>query len=265
MTHALPAAIALSAGVCASAAAQTFSFTSDSTMTISMAWREATSTGGTIPNPDGVLEPGESALIQISNVSFSNQGGLAHFAPPIGTFSSGTVLGLSFGYLDLDGSGDTQGVFNNSIPLANSAGTSGFGVRAAWRLNGNGTVTGTGISALQFGQFPVETISTANPIPNMFRLLWTPADYSTRSVRFDLNPAVLAGSAFAGVYLDFDGSVGGGVCLTPSNVFLDHVTIDVAPSPPTLTLLLAAPIAIRRRRPSGAPLQAPSARTRVSP
>jgi hypothetical protein len=246
MTLAPPAMIACSAGLCASAAAQ--SFTTDSSITMTMSWREATSTGGTVPNPDGILEPGESALILIDSVSFTNQGGTANFSPPISTFTSGIVSAFGNGFVEIEGSGGTQGLFNNSAPLANSQGTSGFGVRSPWRMSGNGTVNATGIANLQFGFF-TETPGPTNPILNMFRLLWTPADYSPREAQFAINPAPLAGPAFAAVYLDFGNGLGANIYLPSSDVSLGSVSIPISPAPPTLALAAAAATLASRRRP----------------
>jgi hypothetical protein len=228
--------LAVTAGLAAGAPARAQAFTSDSKITMTMSWREATSTGGTIPNPDGVLEPGESALVLIDSVSFTNQGGIAHVSPPIGTFTSGVISGFGFGYVDIDGSGGTQGAFNNSIPLANTAGTSGFGIRGAWRLSGNGTVTGTGIADLQFGQFPAMIGNSENPILNMFRMLWTPASYSPRQVAFSIGPSGHLPGVTASVLIDFEGVTTADIAVVGSNLNLGNVSIPIVPAAPTLAL-----------------------------
>jgi hypothetical protein len=242
--------LTLAAGLSAPAAAQ--SFTTDSSITMTMSWREATSTGGTIPNPDGILEPGESALILIDSVSFTNQGGTANFSPPIGTFTSGTILGFGSGFVDINGSGGTVGTFNINTPLANSTGTSGFGVRGAWRL-GPPVVGLDGITHIQFGQFPSipGAATSVNPITNMFRMLWTPDSFAARTIQFQVAPSPIAGSATASVYLDFDHASGASVFVTASNLNLGSVSIPIAPTPPTLALTAAAvAFASRRRRPT---------------
>jgi hypothetical protein len=244
--------LTLAAGVSAPAAAQ--SFTTDSSITMTMSWREATSTGGTIPNPDGILEPGEHALILIDSVSFTNQGGTANFSPPIGTFTSGTIIGFgSGGMFDLNGSGGTVGAFICSTPAANSTGTSGFGVRGDWRTTGNQGpfATPDGLYSIIFGQYPGNPggVNAANPIPRMLRILWTPASFEPRTARFDLAPNVISQTNPASVYLDFNGIAGASVYVTPANLTLGSVSIPIAPAPPTLALAAAAAtLASRRRR-----------------
>jgi hypothetical protein len=245
-TPLLLAAVALSTP----AAAQ--SFTSDATVTMTMSWREADLLGNPLPNPDGILEPGEHALILIDSVSFTNQGGTANFSPPIGTFTSGTVLGFGSGFLDIHGSGGTVGTFNTSAPLANSTGTSGFGVRGNYRVEGPSVNPAMdGIINLQFGQFPANPggARSENPITNMFRMLWTPTSFAPRTIRFEAAGAVVAGDTFAAVYLDFDHTVGASVYVVPANITLGSVAIPIAPAPPTLALAAAAATLASRRRP----------------
>jgi hypothetical protein len=111
------AAILASTG---STLAQPF-FTTDSTVTLSMAWSDNGLANG---NNNGQLDPGEAALITMT-LSFTNQGGPAHFEPPVLGHTSGTIAFFASAFINIDGSGGTDGLFNNSTPLANSAGTSG--------------------------------------------------------------------------------------------------------------------------------------------
>ena len=88
-------------------------FTNDSHITFGLTWSEATSSGAPVPSPNGVLDPGEFALITVTPVSFTNQFGIANFSPPIGTFTSGTIVGFGSGFFDLVGQpglSGTQGV-----------------------------------------------------------------------------------------------------------------------------------------------------------
>ena len=247
-------ALTVLAGVAGAANAQAPSFTQDSNITFHMTWREATSSGGTVANPNNQLENGESALISIDSVSFTNQNGTGTFTPGIGTFTSGTILGFGSAFLDLNGSGGTAGAFNLSTPLANGAGTSGFGVRSQWRLAGNGFVNpaSDGIINLQFGQFapgPGNAITT-NPITNMFRMLWTPTSFTTRTVSFTSAGAVTAGANVATVYMDLDGSVGASIYVPVNHITFGSVNIPlVVPAPASLALLgLGGLVAGRRRR-----------------
>ncbi len=246
--------LALSAvsGLCAAAAAQ--SFTTDSSIDFTLTWREATSSGGTSPGSNGILDPGEFALITLTT-SFTNENGTAGFSPPIGTFTSGTIRGFGTAFLDINGNGnDSRGAFNIDNPPANAAGTAGFGVRSVWRLVGNGTVNpaSNGIINLQFGQFVASPAlaRTENPITNVYRFLWVPNSFAVPFAVFTPAGASIAGNQAGAVYLDFDGAVGASVYVDPSNITYHGVSIPIdIPSPATLALLgLAA--AMRRRRSS---------------
>jgi hypothetical protein len=253
------ATLALTALAGLAAAANAQSFTNDADVTIHLTWREANSSGGTVPT-NGILEPGEFALISVDSVSFTNFGSTANFTPSIGSFTSGLVTGFGSGFIDINGSGGTAGTFNNSTPLANAGGTSGFGVRGAWRLAGNGTVNpaSDGIINLQFGQFPANPggANSTTPITNMFRMLWQPNSFSNRTVTFAEAGAVVAGGNVASVYLDFDGTAGPGsgtvgasVYVSAAHLHLNGVNIPVAPAPASLALLgLGGLVAGRRRR-----------------
>jgi hypothetical protein len=248
------------AGLAAGALGQNPSFTSDTDITVHLTWREANSSGGTVPS-NGILEPGEFALIQIDSVSFTNFGSTANFSPSIGTWTSGLITGFASGFLDINGVGGTNGSFNNSSPQANAAGTTGFGVRSTWRLNGNGTVNpaSDGIINQQFGQFPANPggANSTNPIVNMFRMLWQPSSFAGRTVTFNEAPAAISAGAVAGVYLDFDGGAGGpgsgtvgaSVFVTAQHLHLNGVNIPISPAPSSLALLgLGGLVAGRRRR-----------------
>src|SRR5437867_2825158 len=115
MTRAL---LSLSAVCGLAAAAHAQSFTADSTFSMPMRWIEANTSGIPLPNPNGVLEPGEHALITF-HVEISNQFHTAAFSPAIGTFTSGTILGMGGGWIDIVGSGGTHGSFNINNPPTN--------------------------------------------------------------------------------------------------------------------------------------------------
>ena len=240
-------AIALCAGAAIPAAAQ---FTNDSTITMILDWSEATSTGTPVANPNGVLERGESAFLRLS-VSFSNQFGVAHFFPPIGNFTSGTIMGIGSGWVDINGSGGTEGIFNNSTPQANGNGTSGFGVRGQFRIADNGTVTPTGIENLQFGQLPFGAPigNTANPVPNMFRMLWTPASYAPRTAAFQLEGSTFAGTHVGAVLVQADDYFFYWAYLPAGYLHLGRVEIPIAPAPSGAVLLPFAALARPRRKP----------------
>src|SRR5262245_22449354 len=226
------------AGVATSAAAQPPSFTSASATPFARSGSEGNG------NNTGILEPGGSAAIRM-DVSFTNPSGAAAFAPPIGTFAAGTVLGFGAGFLDIDGDGGTQGAFNNGLPTTTNNGSTGYGVRSGWRRAGwgNGSLNsaGTGLLEIQFGQFPAEPslASTANPIPRMFAFLWTPASYASRTITFSVSPAVPGGPA-ASVYLALDQMIGASIYTSQTQ--LGSVSIPIVPAPASLlALAIAAP------------------------
>jgi hypothetical protein len=231
--------------------------TNDSGVAMTLTWREADLDGNPIPNPNGVLEPGEHALIVIDSVSFANQGGIAHFSPAIGTFTSGTVLGLGPCIVDINGSGgSTVGQFNINNPLANASGTSGFGVRPSWRLSGNGAVNGAsnGIEILQFGQYvatPAQ-VDTESPVTNVFRMLWTPSDFTSRTIRFQIAGSIVEGPPCS-IMVGLDATHATSVYVASTHVSLGAASIRIAPAPPTLLALSAAFFFRRSRRARGGP------------
>jgi hypothetical protein len=249
-TRAILALTAL-AGMATAANAQNPSFTSSSTISVPVSW--VNNTTGT----QATLMPGDSATI-FFNVSFTGQGTVGTFTPPIGTFTSGTILGLGSGFFDLNGAGGTTGAFalgNNPTPQTNN-GTTGIGVRSGWRIVGNASpgsvnAAGTGVTQIQFGQFPAspELANTTNPINRIFAMTWTPSSYTNRTVTFSLAGYPGAGQAVASVYMDLDGSVGASAFVTANNLNLGSTNIPVAPAPASLALLgLGGLVAGRRRR-----------------
>jgi hypothetical protein len=237
-----PFSLAAAAGLAVRAAAQVPSFTSDSTM--SMSWSEVNG------NNNGILEPGESAEIRMS-VSFTNQFGVAQFSPPLGTFTSGTILGHGSAFIDINGEGGTLGAFNLNNPRNN--GTTGYGVRSGWIFQfGNGSVnaSGSGITQIAFYQFPAspKLARTTNPIERVYAFLWTPSSYSNRTITFAAAGFSGAGSTIGAVYLDLDGSVGASVYLVPANLSFGRVSIPVAPAPASAAALALATLARRGRR-----------------
>jgi hypothetical protein len=251
MTRRLPLPVIAAVGITSTVLAQ--SFTSDTSIDFTLTWREADSSGGTVPNPDGILEPGESALFSLT-ASFTNQGQTAHFAPPIGTFTSGTILGLAGGFLDINGSGGTQGSFNISTPLANSTGTSGFGVRSDWRLAGNGTVNPASDGNLQFAQFPFgpPQVLTENPIANVFRMLWTPSSFAPRTVQFTPTGAVQANNLIGAVELGVNSTSVVAVYSDTAHTSYHGVTIPIPGPSSAAVVLLGLTGGTRRRRRQGA-------------
>jgi hypothetical protein len=239
--------LAASAGWASSAVAQTPSFTQDTVVSLPLFWSEVNGNG------NRVLEPGESAAV-VLNIAFSNQFGAVAFAPPIGTFSSGTILGFGSGFIDIEGAGGTQGTCQNGSnpgPTTNN-GTTGYGVRLGWRRagDGNGFIDAAAgrIREIIFLQAPPEPAgaNTTNPIDRMYAFLWTPASYAPRGISFSIAP--VSGSTLASVYLDLDHSVGASVYIVPANWDLTPVEIPIVPAPAGAGLLALGLIMGRPRR-----------------
>jgi len=252
-------ALAAMAGLASSASAQ-FITTPGITADVHLSWVEDPS-GPT--NNNGILDQGEKALI-FCTITITNNVAV-QFSPAIGPFSSGTVLGLGTAYLDIrSASGDATGLYNNGItaptststgPNANTAGTSGYGVRGGWRLGGNaanGQPVSNGFANIGPGQLPTDPSGahTDNPLTNLIRLGWAPNSYAERTQNFAVGGALGAGANAIGLYLDLDGGTTGGIAYVPlNNVTFGHVDIPIAPAPASLALLgLGGLVAGRRRR-----------------
>ncbi len=266
-------ALATVAGLAAGASGQVIT-TAGVTATFTMSWIE---NPAFTHNDNGVLEPGEHAIIR-TTLSFTNQYQTVSFSPAIGAFTSGIVAGLGSGFIDIrSASADPSGLFNNGItippsssvgPDANSAGTSGFGVRQFFRVAGdtsNGTQVANGFKDVQPGQFNASPSSPGvqytNPITSMDRMDWTPNSYANRTVNFAVSAAGGAGANVIGLYLDLDGTTdgtqggyaagntGAAAYIPLANITFANVNIPLAPAPSSLALLgLGGLIAGRRRR-----------------
>jgi hypothetical protein len=222
----------------ASAASAQQPLTQDSRVTYALSWTEAP--GG---NGNGLLDPGESAVIHLT-ASFSNQNATGSFSPHQGPYSSGTIRGLGFGFIDLVGVGLTQGTWD--VTPAN-----GYGVAAAWALdaNGNGTSTNNGstLANLQFGQFPSSAaqINATNPVVDIFTGKWTPASYAAGYREFHVTAASIAGIYDSSVLF----ATTGGTTVSAFTGTDFGYTVITFPAPSGLALFALAPFLARRRRP----------------
>jgi hypothetical protein len=186
------------AGWVAEAGAQ---FTTGGTVSYQLTWRESDQNGGTLARSDGILSPGEHALLRLS-VSFTGQNTVATFSPAIGTFSSGTIRGFGAGFLDLQGSNQAQGKWDVDAGH-------GLGVRPPWDIVGPGLGSGTPAAGgaqlldLQMGQFPQSSsgINTTNPVQDIWTGIWTPDSYATREVVFQVLPAAASNGASSALIL----------------------------------------------------------------
>jgi hypothetical protein len=213
-------------------------------------------------NDNGVLEPGEHALILMSE-SFIGQGSSVSISPPLGAYSVGDIEGFGGAALDLlSGSADGSGSYNGGVtypasaslgPNADTSGTSGYGIRSHFRLGGNianGQPVQSGFAGIGPGQFPggePTNISMLNPITNLERLGWSPTSYAQRTTTFSLGPSSQAGAQAIALYLFFDGGVTAGWGYVPfASVTFGSVDIPIVPAPAGLSLILAVAAAPRR-------------------
>lgn len=225
-------------GAALSATANAQSFTDDSTITLALHWSEL---GG---NGDGVLEPGESALLSM-DMSFTNQGGVADFSPPIGAFSSGTVVAFASAVLDINGTGSTQGGWDTHA-------SHGFGVDPMWAFFGrNGTPANNGanLTDIEMGQFgEPANLNTANPVQPIWTGVWTPSSFAARTVSFSVAAPFNSGNEVAAVYVGVSDSIGFAVYPNPSHLDLGSVQISIAPASPVASVLGLVILGRRRRR-----------------
>jgi hypothetical protein len=204
----------------------------------SLAWED---TG----NHNGLLEPGESAVLRMT----------ATMTPPVGTVipftggqggPTGTLRAIAWGFIDLTGAGGTQGSFNLD-PAA------GYGTNPTWDLagpSGYGTPNGTGLTNIQFGQFPSSSsgIMTTNPIVDVWTAAWTPSFYSARTVTFGTTDGTLPGpgaSSFVVIkWGPLNGNLQAAACLSS----FGDIQIPIVPAPSGLALWVLGGFAAGRRR-----------------
>ncbi len=255
----LCAAVAVVAGVAGGAAAQ-FVTTPGITANLSLGWMEDPAFAS---NNNGVLEPGERALILL-NVSFTGLGTTASFAPGINQYHSGTIMGMGSLFIDIkSSSADPSGLYNNGItspasssigPNADSSGSTGYGVRSGWRILGspsNGQPVANGFVHIQPGQFISDPglVNPADPITNIDRLGWAPTSYAPRTVTFGTNGNTEAAQQVMGLLLDANG-LGTTVVVAyipVASITFGTVDIPIAPAPGGLAILTVGGLMMRRR------------------
>lgn len=223
--------------------------------TITQSWRAVvvpasyTYDGVAFPASGGSLDvnPGQAVLFVFS----------ASFTPNAGTALAGnTVRGIgatltslsnssnaagSYGPLTAGGDagiasvniGDNGHIINaTSAVTVNAGGISGLGIIAAGPLSGSGGLT-SGI--------------TADQATDALAILWTPSNYSARTVSFNSAAAGAAGDNFLWVRQGTSGSVGIAVNATVSGS--SSFSVNIVPAPASAALLgLGGLVAARRRR-----------------
>jgi hypothetical protein len=207
------------------------------------------STNAPVPNPNGVLEPGEAARIAIS----------VSFTPPVGTTVTyptppppgyGTMAGFGSMFLDMC-------VGPRESPSPSGMGTWSSLQRAApWAIGNPGTTLSGGalVTDLQAGQFvvPSSIANPQNPIANIWLGVWTPASYAPRALDWQLYPAIAAGAFANSILIRYDDGTGPPYALYVSKYIpgtYGSTTIPIVPAPASLLAVSALFLQQRRRGP----------------
>jgi hypothetical protein len=222
---------------CGAARAQLYS-TTEATVHVSLSFAEADASGNPVANPNGVLEPGERALVQMS----------ALITPPVdspihytfnGSTGLGTLRGLGLGFYDVLGTGGVRGgyVLGPVDPTWDITGGLGWGM-----LSSDGQIRN-----VEFGQFEAgQPNNIANPILNVWRFVWAPDDYSARVATFTTAPGLSSAGVESQVVVRT-----GGTARHFMNCLTDYgsVNIPVVPGPGVVAMaVVGVPLAARRRR-----------------
>jgi hypothetical protein len=187
-----------------------------------------------VANPNGILEPGEAARIELT-ISFS---------PPVGTaLAQGSVAGFQSLRCDLIGFGDAGGAWSH------------FERPPLWALGHAGFPDpgGEAVREIGVGQFPWPPgtlVDPQNPIPMIWSAVWVPDSYLPREVVFNSTitsppPTVSSSALFVltGAVPEPQYSV-----VAAYTVF-GTVHIPIIPAPGSVIILgIGAAAALRRRR-----------------
>ena len=205
--------------------------------------------------PNGTLQPGESALLRVA----------AAIDAPIGTpvvwshisggsTNAGTLGGFWYGSFDLLGDGGGP-LAVGSWTLAGASGGLPLGSQPPFTVGQNGTPSLDGgrlmdVVPAQFGLIP--SLSSANPIAPLWQGVWTPSNYSDRSVTFEMVTSSNVQGGPAAVWAQDSN-----LSVLPTSGTAAHqfgnVTIPIIPAPGTMLLGLTAfaGAARRSRKPPG--------------
>ena len=198
-------------------------------------WLEVVAGSSTlVPNPNGVLDPGEGALIRLW-LSFTPSVGspVTYSFPPPGGVAP--VAGFSLALFNVNATGANGGSWTNLTTSPGFTGTLGTLLSEGSLLFARvGQPEPTG------GQFPLPT----NPLPRVWQAVWTPPDYDPRAVSFELGAT---GIGATNLFAHIGQGPGGNPLFgqAPSTSTVSQVHIPVVPGPGCAILVLLA-IACRR-------------------
>lgn len=213
------------------------------TITYTLSWIEVVaSTSTPVPNPNGVVEPGEGARVRITTLITPGVGSIVTYqAPPAP--GHGTIAGMGSIFFDLLPTNAMGGLWSH-VRVANSP----FPPPPA-----NTTPEG-GLSAGQAGQFvlPGLIANPSNPYENLWQATWTPSNYSARPVTFTSVAAAAAGMNHSSILIQYGTEPGAGYPLYVGR-FIDGIfgntgPIPVVPAPWSLATLALASALTRPRR-----------------
>jgi hypothetical protein len=189
-----------------------------------------------VANPNGIIEPGEAARIEMS----------VSFTPSVGTILPlGTVAGLSFLACDLAGLNMAEGTWSHIMRAD------------GWVFGhpGSPNPAGTAVHNIFAGQFvwpPGSIANPQNPIDMIWWGVWTPDTFTARTTIFEsmgTSPLPTAGSS--SLIIQTGTLTGGGpeYSTLPANLIFGSVHIPIIPAPGSVFILgIGAAAALRRRR-----------------
>jgi hypothetical protein len=236
MSIARHASILAAAALCASAAR------AQELVTFHWSFQEVLA-GTTTPGlQTGAVRPGEGARIFLSVSFMPAVGTLVSYTPPPGT-GLGEVGGLAGVFFDLVSGPGAQGTWSN------------LSRRGGWTTGLGGTITLEGVINASAGQFPLpgQVANPANPVQNLWSVVWTPADYTPRTAYFTprIASAAQPGQTGGSLYINFNYQIEEPSYISKAvPTAFGSLQIPVVPAPAGVFLLAAAaPMLLRRRRP----------------
>jgi hypothetical protein len=221
----------LASGVCAA----------DPVVTLTWSFTEVyAGTNTPVASPNGVIEPGEAARIELT-VSFS---------PAVGTlvqltWTEGTVAGLAHTGCDLVGTNMAEGSWGHISRLG------------AWVFGPGGfpTPDGAAVESISVGQFPLPgtTANPQNPVEAIWSGVWTPDVYVPRTTIFaSMMTSPPPFVSVSSLYLQIGTDPGGYPIYTTTGsitqTVFGSVNISVVPSPGMGVLAVGAAMMSRRKR-----------------
>jgi hypothetical protein len=189
-----------------------------------------------VANPNGIIEPGEAARIEL-NVSYIPVAGTAFQA----TGGPATISGFGSVMTDLLGSNMAQGTWSS------------IQARPGWLLGPPGwpSPDGSAVSYITAGQFAgagTPAPDPLNPIPALWSAVWMPAVYSARTTIFaSAAPVPPPTSGFIStLFYQIDGT--SHYLQINAHTIHGSVQIPIVPAPGAGVVLGVAAAAVWRRR-----------------